>query len=57
MIGDTPLEAEVDCAGGVLAIEKDRYRTDVRTLSFADNATIAVDVSLVKKPRGRRRNR
>lgn len=53
VIGDTPLAAEVDCAGGLLAIEKNRYRTEVRTLSFAERSEVTIDVSLEKKRRRR----
>ena len=57
VIGDTPLDAEVDCAGGLLAIEKDRYKTVVRPLSFEGQTDVAVDVSLSKKRNAKRRSR
>jgi hypothetical protein len=57
VIGDTPLSTEVDCAGGLLAIEKDRYRTEVRPLSFDATTTVAVDVTLAKRREKKKRSR
>ncbi len=55
VIGDTPLSAEVDCAGGVLAVEKERYKTAVRTLSFTGTTEASIDVALKKRKRDRHR--
>jgi serine/threonine protein kinase len=57
VIGDTPLDAEVDCAGGLLAVEKDRYKTVVRPLSFEGQSEVAVDISLTRKRNVKHRNR
>ncbi|HEY8141408.1 MAG TPA: serine/threonine-protein kinase [Kofleriaceae bacterium] len=57
VIGDTPLDAEVDCSGGLLAIEKDRYKPVVRPLSFEGQSDVAVDVSLSKRRNAKRRTR
>jgi serine/threonine protein kinase len=53
VIGETPLSAYVDCAGGVLAVEKERYKTAVRTLSFAGTGEASIDLALTKRSRDR----
>jgi len=53
VIGETPLSADVDCAGGVLAVEKERYKTAVRTLSFAGTSEASIDLALAKRSRDR----
>jgi hypothetical protein len=51
VLGETPIDTEVACAGGRLAIEKRRYQTAVRSLSFAATSEATIDVSLSKRRR------
>ena len=52
VIGRTPLDQHLPCRGGLLAVEREGYRTAIRTLSFDDGRREArIEVDLDRKPK------
>jgi serine/threonine-protein kinase len=56
VIGRTPLDLSISCRGGLLAVEREGFRTAIRTLSFADGRREAkIEVDLDRKPQPKSR--
>src|SRR5690606_22005793 len=58
VIGQTPLDrAEVPCAGGLLAVEKEGFQISIRTLSFPAGREESLSFELRPKIEGEKKGR